>query len=291
MARPALTKPDMSYLQWRYVSNAQRTWRAWQSQGSHSDHVKRVAQEIKQQGIVIGLADTYLSEKGRKALGEASASVLTLSQSSEVQAILKNGQEARGKDYIIRVMPKDLEYGSDSPLLKVALDKTLLEIVAAYLGMWPRLHAIGAFLNFPTDEEAKESQLWHRDAEDMKLIKVFIYLSDVGSENGPFCYIPKTHPFSAGAGTVPPHKDKKRILDDEMVSAFPKHSWVECTGPANTMILADTVGFHRGGKPMIGTRLLITFTYTSGKPYAKKNKLQVAERPSWITHPIQTYAL
>ena len=82
MARAALTKPNMSYLQWRYVSNAKRTWRAWQSQGSHSDHVKRVAQEIKQQGIVIGPADTYLSEKGRKALGEASASVLTLSQSS-----------------------------------------------------------------------------------------------------------------------------------------------------------------------------------------------------------------
>jgi hypothetical protein len=84
----------------------------------------------------------------------------------------------------------------------------LLEIVAGYLGLWPRLPAIGAFLNFPTDEEAKESQLWHRDAEDRRLIKVFIYLNDVGSQNGPFCYIPKTHPFSTGASTVPRHKDK-----------------------------------------------------------------------------------
>lgn len=291
MARQALTKPDMSYWQWLYVSNAKRTWRAWQAQSSYSDHVKQVAQEIKDRGIVIGPADSYLSADGRKALVEASASVLKLSESSEVQQILKNGQEAKGKDYIIRVMPKDLEYGSDSPLLKVALDKTLLEIVAGYLGLWPRLHAIGAFLNFPTDEEAKESQLWHRDAEDRRLIKVFIYLNDVGSQNGPFCYIPKTHPFSTGAGTVPRHKDKKRILDDEMTSAFPKKFWVECTGPANTMILADTVGFHRGGKPITGTRLLITFTYTSGKPFAKKTKLQVAERPVWITHPIQSFAL
>ena len=99
---------------------------------------------------------SYLSDEGRKALAEASASVLKLCESSEVQATLRNGQDVKGKDYIVRVVPKDLEYGSDSPLLKVALDQTLLEIVAAYLRMWPRLHAVGAFLNFATEDEAKE---------------------------------------------------------------------------------------------------------------------------------------
>jgi len=296
MSNTALTKPNMSYLQWRYVSNAKRTWRAWQSQDSHNDHVKRVAQEIMERGIVVGPADSYLSDEGRKALCEASVSVLKLSQNSEIQAVLTNGLETKGKDYkrkdyLVQVVPNDSEYASDSPLLKVALDKTLLEIVSGYLGMWPRLHAVSVLLNFPTKDEARESQLWHRDSEDLKIIKVFIYLNDVGAENGPFCYIPKTHPFSTGAGTIPLHKDKKRILDDEMSSVIPKESWVECTGPTNTMILADTVGFHRGGKPTTGTRLLITFTYTSGKPLAKKRKLQVTERPTWITHPIQNYAL
>ena len=124
----------------------------------------------------------------------------------------------------MRVVPWDLPHLPDSPLLKVALDKTLLEIVSAYLGMWPRLHAVGAWLNFPTEDDAKEAQLWHRDPEDLKIIKVFIYLNDVNAENGPFCYIPNTHPFSSGAGTVPLHKDKKRILDDEMISVLPKNS-------------------------------------------------------------------
>src|SRR5215203_3538788 len=36
-------------------------------------------------------------------------------------------------------------------LLKIALGRKLLEIVSAYLGLWPRLHSIGAWLNFPTD--------------------------------------------------------------------------------------------------------------------------------------------
>ena len=31
MSNTALTKLNLSYLQWRYLSNASRTWRAWQS--------------------------------------------------------------------------------------------------------------------------------------------------------------------------------------------------------------------------------------------------------------------
>ena len=62
MSNTALTKPNLSYLQWRYLSNASRTWRAWQSRDSQSDHVKRVALEIEQQGVVIGPAD-FLPER------------------------------------------------------------------------------------------------------------------------------------------------------------------------------------------------------------------------------------
>jgi hypothetical protein len=288
--RQALTKTNLSYLQWRYFDNAMRTMRAWQSQKGYGDHAKQVAEQILDHGIVVGPADSYLSGEGRKALAEASAQVLALSESGDVKALMANGNQADSKDYLVRLVPWEQQHAPDSPLLRLALDRKLLEIVSAYLGMWPRLHAIGAWLNFPTEHEAKEAQLWHRDPEDMKIVKVFVYLNNVGMKNGPFCYIPKTHPFSSGAGTIPIHKDKKRILDDEMVAALPQDRWMACTGPANTMILADTVGYHRGGKPTEGTRLLITFTYTSGTPFSKR-VLSVTDRPAWLDHPMQSYAL
>ena len=56
------------------------------------------------------------------------------------------------------------------------------------------------------------------------------------------------------------------------------------------MILADTVGFHRGGKPSSGTRLLITFTYTSATPFLDR-PLGVRELPQWLSSPIQRYAV
>ena len=290
MKRRALTRKDAAYLQWRYLRNAARTLRAWQARWKYDDHAKEVAQEIVDRGIVMGPAESYLSDEGRKALADACAMVLQLSESDEVRSMLANGAAADNKDYLVHVVPWEMQHVPDSPLLKLALDTKLLEIVSAYLGMWPWLHAVGAWLNFPTQQEAKESQLWHRDPDDLKVIKVFIYIKDVGAENGPFCYIPKTHPFGSGSGILPVHKAKKRILDDEMVTAIPQDNWISCTGPANTMIIADTVGYHRGGKPTEGSRLLITFSYTSGTPLSRR-VLQVQKRPDWIKHPIQAYAL
>ena len=74
-----------------------------------------------------------------------------------------------------------------------------------------------------------------------------------------------------------------------MTTRFPPASWRVCTGPPKTMILADTVGFHRGGKPTAGQRILITFTYTSGSPISKR-KLRIRGTPAWASSPIQQFA-
>ena len=123
----------------------------------------------------------------------------------------------------------------------------------------------------------------------MKLIKVFIYLVDVDENCGPFTYIPKTHPFGAYAGRNPAHKDRKRVMDEEMNRVFPQETQYICTGPANTMVLADTVGFHRGGKPRHGNRIILTFNYTSA--WAKKGQLKIAGKPTWPMNDMQRMAL
>ena len=51
------------------------------------------------------------------------------------------------------------------------------------------------------------------------------------------------------------------------------------------MILADTVGYHRGGKPTSGVRILATFTYTSATPMMTR-KMQVPAMPAWASLPI-----
>jgi hypothetical protein len=202
---------------------------------------------------------------------------------------LKGPQTDKRKKYLVELVRGASIHESDSPLLKVALDTKLLEIVASYLGLWPSLYSVGAWLNYPIGEPPMSSQLWHRDPEDLKIVKAFIYLVDVDEERGPFCYIPGTQSFGERANIVPVHRDGMRITDEEMATVIKPEDWIKCTGPAGTMILADTVGFHRGGYAKNGNRVLITFTYTSGIPL-KPTKARVRDKPGWLQAQIQEAA-
>ena len=284
--RTALPRKGLSYLAWRYVGNAKRTWQAQFSKQDYPE-ARQLGRKLQGPGILCGPSTHYLSEDGQSALAQASELVLGLANAAE--ANVKGPQTRQRKKYLVELVHGASTHDADSPLLKVALDIKLLEIVASYLGLWPSLYSIGAWLNYPIGEPPMSSQLWHRDPEDLKIIKVFIYLVDVDEERGPFCYIPETQSFSKHANLVPVHKDSMRITDEEMATAIGPENWIKCTGPVGTMILADTVGFHRGGYAKHGNRVLITFTYTSGIPL-KPRKVRVKERPAWLKAQIQKAA-
>lgn len=283
----------LGHLHWLLVRNPGRTLRAWNNRGRVGGDAREVAGKLTETGLHIADADTLLSAQGVEALRQASALVFDeiRAEADQIRRIQEQGSNSElSKDYMIHLIPLRAPIEADSPFLKLALDPKLLEIVSSYFGMWPKLHQVGAWLNFPTPQEAHHSQLWHRDEEDHKFLKMFIYLEDVGEKNGPFSFIPKTHPFGADSVVIPRHRHHRRIMDDEMAASIPPDRWVNCVGPANTAILADTVGFHRGGKVEEGRRVLITFTYTSGTPRHER-PLRVSGNPGWITLPIQKWAL
>lgn len=276
---------------WLYAMNAMRTVRFAANRPALSDAEARAVDRLRQDGILVGPADDILSAEGQGHLRACRERIAEIRASEAVTSILESGHNAAlGKSYLIHLVPFDEPQAADSPFLKFALDRPLLNIVASYMGLWPQLHSVGAWLNFPTEESAHHSQLWHRDPEDLKIIKVFVYLDDVGPENGPFSFIPRTHPFGSASGTKVDHEHKRRVSDEEMARTFPENDWKICTGPDNTLIMADTVGFHRGGKVAEGQRILLTLTYTSGSPQSRRN-LRLQGWPDWITEPQQAHAL
>ena len=121
-------------------------------------------------------------------------------------------------------------------------------------------------------------------------MKWFLYLNDVGPENGFFEQITGTHvhgPYGQQMDTIGP--DGYRAYPDEQavdamvtkmpavnLDALPKSNWngnaapwhgtpsvLKCQGPAGTLIFADTFGIHRGGFIQNGHRHLIMGTYST----------------------------
>ena len=287
--RKALQKKTLSYVLWRFGANARRTMRS-ALQGSASPDVTSAVAALRTNGIVVGPCEKFLGDASLECLRLASSHVLAAASASEVESSVAKGRSDNAqKDFMVPLVPWDMEHGPDSPFLKLALDPKLLDIVSRYLGMWPQLHAIGGWIHFPTADDPKKSQLWHRDPEDFSITKVFIYLNDVGPDSGPFSYVPGTQPFGS-RNRKTSKTPEKHITDEEMSKHHPSDSWLVCTGPAGTMILADTVGFHRGGKPKSKNRILITFTYTSGVPINER-PLRVPQEPDWVDNEMQRYAL
>ena len=81
-----------------------------------------------------------------------------------------------------------------SSFIRFFLHPQLLSIASTYLGLQVRLNYMDVWHNIPVceGEPPISAELWHRDHEDKRLIKVFVLLSDVDETMGPFTYVKRS---------------------------------------------------------------------------------------------------
>lgn len=78
-----------------------------------------------------------------------------------------------------------------TPFTQIALQPLVLALMGRVLGTLPLLDYVLLTVSNPVEGSPSQSQLWHRDHDDVRTIKLFIYLSDVSTTaDGPFCLIP-----------------------------------------------------------------------------------------------------
>jgi hypothetical protein len=152
---------------------------------------------------------------------------------------------------------------------RIALHPGVLAIANSYLEMNGLLRSVQVWLTEPTPGPALETQLWHRDGDDVMNVKLFVYFTSVGGGSGPFTYAPKTHPMGA-VRDLPEHVNT-RSTDDQMSAVVPREDWQVCTGEPGTVVFADTCGYHKQLKPTTEERLLLMIQYTSGTPAYPRN--------------------
>ncbi len=251
-----------------------------------------VADELGTRGIAI----THLDEiVGTEALPRLQAEARgLLSRPAMSSQIRERRSQFGGKDYVIRAFGDGCTVDTNNALVAFALNERVLEVVSAYLGMCPRLKYMDLWYNLPVDPSAPEisSQRWHRDYDDYRMVKLFLYLEDVDAQTGPFMYIPETqagaryghvYPSKPPSGSYPPGGAIERVLGASRA--------VVCTGRAGTLVLADTAGFHKGGRAIAGARLLFTATYASDAS-VEQDRYRLSPRSDYSTlGPLARFAL
>ncbi len=135
-------------------------------------------------------------------------------------------------------------------LLRIALDRRVLAMAAAYLGVLPVITEADFFCSFPVEGAWTKSQLWHCDDDAGDVFKVFIYCDDVASDDGPFELIDSTTSHRARQAVGYRYGGRRyRVGDDEMERHVPAQQITTILGARGTTFAVDTVRcFHRGSR-------------------------------------------
>ena len=246
-----------------------------------NDVQQRALHSLRTDGIVVlRFQDLF----GGELWDEAVADIEPFIRETE-QTTRDLGDRPAGKEEVIvrRFFEKNGTDGDrtlfslQSPWLRYAASPLLLDIVNAY-GMEPRrLFYLDNWFTvpYPGANERVASQRWHRDPEDEHVVKVFVYFSDVDDEAGPFEYVRSSVAGGRHGELWSWGKGHRYPPAEEFDAAVPPEDRLTVTGPAGTMIVCDTGGFHRGGFARTSPRILSVSSYLPAERRKGKRRFDV----------------
>ncbi len=141
---------------------------------------------------------------------------------------------------------------------------SILSVAQSYLQSTPIADVTSmwwhtAFSDQP-DEEA--AQFFHFDMDRIKWLKFFIYLTDVGPDNGPHCFIKGSHRVK-GIPSPLLAKGYARLLDEEVFRYYARDQMIQFLAARGTVIAEDTRGLHKGLEVHSGDRLMLQIQFSN----------------------------
>jgi hypothetical protein len=170
-----------------------------------------------------------------------------------VEAFMPEGNQRHPDSHIAHHDPLDIIHAPY--LFSIANRPDILAVVEGLLGCKPTLSYLAAWWSYHTEIGAQQAEHFHRDVDDWRFVKLFIYLTDVGAMNGPHVYV-------KSSSTSPALREIRRFTDDEVIAAFGVEQVMELTGRAGEGFLEDTFGIHKGQPVAEGRRLIFQAVYS-----------------------------
>lgn len=250
----------------RLLSNRASRSRFGEAPPQLDDIQQSVLSEVREQGFALrSFRDLFPDDEHWRGLEEQRDRFVASTEAD----LAAGGEHVRvrpGKEFVVRLQSYGVELGPDDPWFRAVSSHRLLDVANAYLEMWSKLEYVDVWYSVPqpATQQRISSQRWHRDYNDKHLLKVFLYLVDVGESMGPFQYVPGSQPGGPYAdawaweplgNNYPTEEELEALIPASAVKAF--------TAPKGTLIFCNTAGFHRGGFSTTDPRVLATATYSS----------------------------
>jgi hypothetical protein len=171
-------------------------------------------------------------------------------------------QTSTWKKFWVRLLDAEMEDGrldANNVFVRYALQPAVINIIATALGEIPWLDYVLLSYSRYSGEEFQSSQLWHRDHDDVRVIKLFSYLTDVEMDgDGPFTFLPRQSTDKFGYPLLGSH-----FPDERVFQKVPRGDIKVMKAPRLTSFMVDTAKcLHMGSRMEAGHgRLLYTATF------------------------------
>jgi hypothetical protein len=116
---------------------------------------------------------------------------------------------------------------------------------------------VNSWWSSPAEGPPEEAELFHRDKDDWRFLKLFVYLTDVDEQAGPHVYVPTSHRYKGAE-----FSRQRRYDESEVLHVFGQRGIHRFMGQRGTSFLENTYGLHRGLPPKRGRRLILQVTYS-----------------------------
>ncbi len=144
-----------------------------------------------------------------------------------------------------------------NPLMDVVNHPDILAAVGQRLGAPATIASVEAWWTFGEHNDAGSAafdDIYHRDVDDLRFIKLFVYLTDATLATG-------AHRFILGSHADAQFARRGAISEAQVEAAYRPDQVKTVTGQAGTGFLEDTWGIHRALLATEGRRLIFSCIY------------------------------
>jgi hypothetical protein len=169
---------------------------------------------------------------------------------------------ADGRQFVAAAAPPDVKLASypvrtvlECPhVIELMNRPDMLRIAAEYLGCTPTISGLRIDWSTPSDTPGNVQE-FHRDYDDWRFIKLFMYLTDVDDDSGPHEFVATSH-LRSGRLRARPYQRAELERD------YGPQNLVRVRGPSGTCFMVDTWGVHKGNAPLAKQRVMLQVQYS-----------------------------
>jgi hypothetical protein len=237
---------------------------------------QKIVEACKREGAFITSLDELGLTSTSKLLKAATAQLDSMEKVLSASRVNKDDTEnqtagTHPQIFMVTDLPEFLTWGREERLSK---------IIENYIGLPITFQGVHLRRDF-ANKNPVTTELWHKDLEDRRMLKIIVYLSDVTEENGPFEYIPKNRVSPLLAWRIQRKISRAHALgisDSEIDKLVPKSAWKRCLGSAGTVVFMDPVAIFHHGKSRQMDRSALFFVYTAKQPLRPEHCTQYRDQ-------------